>query len=146
MRVRLQLQQLSAQSFERLLFVEASLFLLADQTLALLPLLPGSLILTREPLELKPRGGEPRSGSRELLGQLPLFVIERERVFLLDLLLMANALQFLRQSRGAALQLFDLRRSCVGFALPFFDRDAQLAQFALERQRPPARLLAARNR
>ena len=86
--------------------------------LAALALGEGTLTLLAQPLELEPGHGEPRSGAGQLLGHLAHFVVERDRLALLDLLHAAQPLELLLEPRHVALERFDAPGRLVQHFLP----------------------------
>src|SRR5262249_44788083 len=78
--------EFAPRGFQRLLLFEALLLLPGHQQMILLTLSAGALVFLSQPLQLQTRHGQPRTGARVLLGQLALFVIERQRILLLRLL------------------------------------------------------------
>src|ERR1700733_1444483 len=105
----------AAREFQSFLLIETFLLALRHRCLALFALLSGTLVLSRKAFELQASHRKSLAGSRVFLGQLALFVIERECAFLLFLLLRAHVLQLFAELRGILFEFLQRARQRVSF-------------------------------
>ncbi len=145
-RLRLQFLEIGARLLQHLLFHRSCRFAFIQQLLIALLLLTRPAALLPQALQFQPRHRQSRLRPREFLRQLPMLVIQRQRLFLLGLLQTPQAFQIFAEPSDLALQMLQRRCRCVHRALLHLHFAGQLAQLALQRQRTAARLLAAAHR
>src|SRR5438105_11962496 len=145
-RLALQLIQVLPRLLQDLLLHLSRRFLLFDKLQVFFPLRSGALALLAKPPEFHARNGQALSGARVLLGELAIFMIERQSLALLRLQQPAQPLLFFRTPRDLAIQTLQQRGGLGNGSLPGLNLRGQFPQFALERQRTAAFFLPPADR